>query len=111
MKLIFIAGPYTGISRGEVEDNISLARDMAERLVEHKLAFICPHTNSSHMHDLADAGYWYDFYITILLKCDALITVGEWQKSVGATAEVATAERHQIPIFHDLAKLVRWAGR
>ncbi len=110
-KLVYIAGPYTAPHWSQVEINIERAREAAAWLATHRVPFICPHLNSAHFDDIVPAveyDYWSRMYLEILKRCDAVLTLEGWQRSHGATLEIACANEHDIPVFHDRRKLLRW---
>jgi len=99
MKLLYIAGPFT-IAPGP-EKNTEYAAAFALAAWRRGWATICPHKNSIRFEEERDipAAVWYDGYLAILRKCDAVLLIPGWQKSPGAVAEKAEAERCGIRVF------------
>lgn len=110
IPIVFICAPYSARTGRDIAFNIRLARDYARQLAANELGFICPHTNSAHMHDIGDIEYWYEMYLAILEQCDAMLVVGRWQASVGCRAEIVFATKHSIPTFYNLTELYQWNG-
>lgn len=110
IPIVFICAPYSARTGRDIAFNIRLAREFARQLAANEIGFICPHTNSAHMHDLGDIDYWYEMYLAILEQCDAMLVVGRWQASVGCQAEIVFATKHSIPTFYSLPELYQWNG-
>jgi nucleoside 2-deoxyribosyltransferase len=100
MKLIYIAGPYTGKDRIEVEQNILNARRAMCRLIEQGWAVICPHGNSAHL-DQYPPEYWYAADIEMLKRCDAVFVLTGYSNSKGTLNEILIASAGNIPIFYE----------
>lgn len=94
--LIYVAGPY----RGDVEQNIQNAREVAIELWKLGHTVICPHANSAHMDE---AGIAHETFIEgdlkIIARCDALVVLPVFQDSEGTLQEIAYAERLRVPIY------------
>lgn len=111
MKIIFVCGPYTASTRAGISRNIAAATRVARELARNELGFICPHLNSRHMQDIdVDPAFWCEMYLALIDSCDALLTVGQWQKSVGCQGEIAFAFKHEVPVFHSFEELFKWTG-
>lgn len=103
MKVIFIAGSYIADTWEEVEENIVKARDVAIRLWGKGWAVICPHMNSAHFDMLTSLpeSTYLDGYRIILMRCNALYMMKDWEMSSGARKEHALAEKLGIPILYE----------
>lgn len=105
--LVYVAGPYT---RPDPVENTRLALDAGEELTDSGLvtAFVPHLTLLWHLvHPHADVEYWYEFDLTILRRADVLYRMPG--ASTGADREVAFAESLDIPVFYDIASVLRWA--
>jgi len=110
-KIVYLCGPYSGVDHRVVERNIENARAIAVYLAAHQVQYICPHLNSAHFDTIlpnVSYEFWMTMYLNILVRCDALLTINGWQRSEGATKEVALASDLDMPVFHDRRKLLRW---
>lgn len=115
MKLIYIAGPYTAANAWLVEQNIRRAEEVAASVWLAGMAAICPHANARHMlegvttPESALAGT-----MEMMRRCDAVVLVDGWKRSLGTLAEVAEADRLRIPIFgrngEGVQALMMWAN-
>ena len=96
MIKIFISGPYT---KGDVAQNVKVAMDMSNELMNRGFAPYCPHlTHFLHMNHWQPYEKWLALDCEYLVLCDGVIRLpGE---SVGADKEVILAENKKIPVFH-----------
>jgi hypothetical protein len=135
VKLVYIAGPFTGklddtdrlrLATCAYEDarktlEIKLKRFHTDRhILRAKMLGIevaklgacpwIPHANT----DLLDFEcvqpyeFWIEATLLQLRKCDALIMVDGWESSSGATGEHNEALMIGIPVFYTLTTLRRW---
>jgi hypothetical protein len=114
--LVYIAGPFSGATRADVERNIACA-ELTGLAVARMGAFpFIPHTNTGH--PAFEKAHPYDFWIAagtmaMLYRCDAVLMVDEWEKSKGATGERDEALRIGMPVFgsSQIAELKEWIER
>jgi len=97
MKVIYVAGKYTGKSEWEIYNNIHHARLVAHRLWGEGWAVICPHANTAFFggpetHDI-DRMKWLNGDLEILSRCDAIYMLLGWECSLGAKQEYAVARK------------------
>jgi hypothetical protein len=105
MKKVFIAGPYT---LGDVAQNVKMAMNMANDLINLGFAPYCPHlTHFLHMNHFQLYATWLQLDLIYLACCDALIRLPG--QSNGADGEVKKAEELNIPVFYDLENLLQWS--
>jgi hypothetical protein len=103
MKLVYIAGPYSGGDYLEIDTHIAMARTAAAWLAEHGIGFICPHLNSAHFEAVTPEvpnDYWYQLGVALLQRCDAILLLPGWEQSVGSLLEVSTSRDAEIPVFY-----------
>lgn len=106
--VIYVAGVYRAETEWQVIENIRDAEHIAQEVWKRKMVAICPHLNTSHWGGILPDDVWLKGYLTLLQRCDALITVYNWKTSTGAQAEVAFAKAHSIPVFHFIQDLEAW---
>lgn len=118
MKFVYIAGPYRGGTRQEIDGHIYMAARALRRLARLGIGAFCPHLNSAHFeYYTADvpASYWLDLDLHFLEACDAILLLTGWRSSGGTIAERVRAIEMRIPIFEDTNNgwkgLERWANR
>lgn len=95
MKVVFISGPY----RGDIDRNIAIARDHAERLWKKGYAVFCPHLNSAHMDGICPDQAFLDGDLEILHRCDYIYVLPGWETSEGAKKEAEEAKKWNIPFL------------
>lgn len=108
MKVVYIAGPYRGPDAYEIHRNICRAEELALGAWRMGVAAICPHLNSAHFQGAAPDEVWLEGDLEILRRCDAVLVTPDWERSVGARAEVAEATSRGIPVLFDLMALRAW---
>ncbi len=107
MKKIFIAGPYT---LGDVAQNVKIAMDMANQLIDLGFAPYCPHlTHFLHMNHFQPYEKWLELDLVYLAFCDAIIRLPG--ASNGADGEVRRGVELKIPVFYDLQSLLEWRSK
>jgi nucleoside 2-deoxyribosyltransferase len=112
VKLIYIAGPYSAIK--EREQNLRLAYDAAAAVCDLGLTDVfpvCPTRSTAGLDAHGTPEYFYAGTMELMRRCDAVLLFGDWQKSKGAVAEVAEANRIGKPVFQTAAAVGAWTMR
>jgi nucleoside 2-deoxyribosyltransferase len=108
MKLIYVAGPYRADNAWEVEQNIRRAEELAFRVAEAGAMPACPHTMTRYWDGTLTDEFWLEGTLELLRRCDAVVLVHDWGRSVGTRGELAEAQRLDIPVFYSLLGLTEW---
>src|SRR3954468_12333114 len=108
--LVYIAGP---ISRGDVRENVEQACEAGIRLLKEGIAPLVPHLTcfmgqvyegNGAIPEVLPRGTkitdWYGMSLTEGRRCEALLRLPG--PSTGADLEVLEAEKHGLPVFHDI---------
>jgi len=118
MKVVYIAGPFTGDTAWAIEQNIRKAEELALRVAQMGGAPLCPHTNTRFFHGTCTAEFWYAATMALLKKCDAIVMVNGWEESKGSKEEHAWALDNNVPVFYGdygkrpgLTDLGEWLNR
>ncbi len=100
--LIYIAGKYTADTIEKRQENIDRAKEVAIACWNAGHTVITPHMNTANLdeHTNLTPQDWYDRTLRLLWRCDALVTVDNWQDSKGAIGEVEYAKANGIPVYH-----------
>ena len=98
-RVVYIAGPFRGANAWEIEQNIRRAEELALEAWKTGAAVICPHTNTRFFQGAAPDHIWLEGDLEFVLRSNAVLTTPDWERSVGATREVALAHEMKIPIF------------
>jgi|GEM_PF-2757134 len=106
MKLAYIAGPFRakdkthGYNYYEQQKNIEAARDAGLRICQvmrgEWYCFI-PHMNTSHFQGAMPDQFWLDGDLEALRRCDALVLLSTWWRSVGSRMEKQCAQKLNKP--------------
>lgn len=107
-KVIFISGPFHAVNAWERELNIRRAEVVALEVWKAGAVAICPHTNTAHFEGALQDHVWLLGDMEIMRRCDAVMCVEGWDKSVGSRLEVDEAKRRKLPVFYDINQLTCW---
>ncbi len=112
MKLIYVAGKFSGAIRADVERNIAAAEQLGIEVARIGAMPVIPHANTAHpeFERVQPYQFWIEGTAELLRRCDALLTVDNWQASSGARGEVEIAKAEGLPVFHALNELRTWLG-
>jgi len=100
---VYIAGPYTS---GDVAVNVRNAYAAADRLADLGFAPFVPHaTHFWHMLFPRPYEFWLELDNQFLPFCEAVLRLPGL--SSGADKEVVLAQEIGIPVFTEIAELVR----
>lgn len=108
MKVVYIAGKFTGPNAWVIEQNIRAAELVGFEVALLGAMPLIPHANTRFFHGTKDASFWYEGTLELLRRCDAVMTVVRWEESKGAREEVEEARRRGMPVFHDYMRLGVW---
>jgi len=101
----FVCGPYRAGYGLSVLENIRNAEAVAIELWRKGYVAFCPHKNTAHFDGILPDGAWLAGDMTMLARCDMLVTVPGWEQSEGARAEVEWARSVAMPVCHDLDEI------
>jgi len=99
MKVVYIAGKYRGPNPWAVVQNIRAAEEVAAKVIRAGHMPLTPHKNTAHMEGLADDAFFLAGTMELLRRCDAVLLVPGWSRSVGARLELVEANRIGLPVF------------
>lgn len=101
MKLIYVAGKYSGKNERDKQDNILKAREAAIKLLKLGWAVITPHLNTCNF-DWDMPGYnWLEMDLVILERCDYVFFLEGYKDSAGALIELAHAVNQKTPQIYE----------
>lgn len=100
--VVYIAGKYSAETLELIQANIDKAKAVAQELWGKGYAVICPHTNTAHFDETENCTW--ETYLSgdekIILRCDAVIVLDNYEQSKGAKREIAFAEKNGIPVYY-----------
>lgn len=108
LKLIYIAGPFTGPHAWAIAQNVRAAETCAVGVVEAGAMPVIPHTITRNFEGLASLEFWYEGTLELLRRCDGVYMVPGWETSRGVKAEREEARRLKLPVFEDFVHLEMW---
>ena len=109
MKLAYVSGPYSATSEWERYQNIHRMAEVAHRLWRMGIAAICPDCNTAHFgHDDIPYARFLDGDKIMIERSDLIVMIPGWDRSYGASTELAHARITKVPVYYwpqDLDKL------
>lgn len=104
MKLIYVAGKYSGKTYSEIDDNIKKAEAVSIKLFRKGWAVLTPHKNTAHYEIYEDENLTYETWLNadleMLKRCDAIFMMPGWDDSAGAQQEYQFALDNDMQIFY-----------
>jgi hypothetical protein len=104
MKLMYVAGAYTGKTKEEVDLNIECAKKVGQVVVRKGWYPAIPHANTAGFdRTVSEVTYqfWIDGTLELMRRCDAVIMCPGWESSNGARGEHEEARRLKMPIYYE----------
>ncbi|MCS7123650.1 MAG: DUF4406 domain-containing protein, partial [Candidatus Aenigmarchaeota archaeon] len=105
---IYIAGPYSGKTCREVEQNIKKGLDAFLEIIRKGHFPFLPHLmHYPYIHSKREIHYmeWLIQVAEWLKSCDAVLMIGRWKKSSGASFEHYLARMYGKKIFYKLEEI------
>lgn len=99
MKLVYIAGPFSGATPWDIEQNIRRAEVVGLKVAKAGAMPVIPHANTRFFHGQCTPEFWYEGTLELLKRCDALVLLPGWASSRGSRNERDHAEALGLPIF------------
>jgi hypothetical protein len=112
MKIVYVAGPFSGPTRKQVEANIKNATKAGLEIAELGLMPLIPHANTSHpkFAQLQNYAFWIEGTQKLLEMCNAIYLIQGWESSTGARLEHEFAIEHDIERLYNYTDLETYAG-
>lgn len=108
MRVVYIAGRFTGPNAWEIHRNVCRAESMALAVALAGAMPLCPHTNTQHFHGTLPDTFWYTGTLELLRRCDVVMLVPGWEESKGVAMELEEARRRKMPVFDRVEELKEW---
>jgi hypothetical protein len=96
MKLIFVAGKFSGANAWEIACNVHAAEAAALRVAQLGGMPVVPHSLGQHMFHTLPESFWRDGCLVLLARCDGILLLPSWTSSAAAAVESKFAEEHGI---------------
>ncbi len=98
-KIVYIAGPFRGRNQFETERNVRHAEETGLEVAGLGGAPVIVHSMYRVFQDTLPDKVWTESAMAILARCDAMLLLVGWRKSIGSIIERDEAIRLQLPIF------------
>jgi hypothetical protein len=108
VKLVYIAGPFTGSTAWQIECNVRRAENAGLEVARLRAMPVIPHANTRYFHGELDPEFWYEGTAALLARCDAALFIGGWTDSKGCVHERDLCHELGIPMFFNRVDLERW---
>lgn len=99
MKVVYVAGPFRGLTPWDVEKNIRRAEELALRVANAGAMPLCPHTMTRYFDKQCNDSFWLEGTLELLRRCDAMVMTDDWERSSGTRGERNEARGLGLPIF------------
>jgi len=103
LPVIYIAGPYRAPTPWQVLANVRAAQEVALAVWKMGAVALCPHSNTGLFDGECPDEVWLQGDLELLRRSDAILMMGKWQYSQGASAEYRAAQQLGLPIFNEPA--------
>jgi len=111
MVKIYVAGPYSADNVIDVLKNIGRGEDCCTELFLMGYAPWCPWHDKDYVIRAWQKDFtiemFYEYCLAWLAVSDAMLVIGDWQKSKGTINEIAFADKRGIPVFYDMESLIK----
>ena len=112
VKLVFIAGKFSGANAWEVACNVHRAEAASLRIAQLGGMPVCPHSLGRNMFGTLPEAFWREGCLALLARCDGILLLPRWSDSPGACGEARHADKHGIERWgfghFQTARFVRW---
>jgi len=108
MKLVYIAGPYTGQHFYQEYMNVYRAWLMGTEVARLGAMPVIPQQNTAFMDGVQPYRFWLEGTMEIMRRCDAVLVLSDYDESKGTLGEIDEARRLDMPLFFDLEDLTIW---
>jgi nucleoside 2-deoxyribosyltransferase len=100
MKLVYIAGPFSGSTKEAVAANVAMAASFRLPIAMASGSPVCPHTMTSDLDGTMTYEFWIASTLSLLERCDAILMTPDWSRSSGARGEHGFALDNCLPVFY-----------
>lgn len=107
MKIIYVAGPFRGLTPWDVAENVRAAERIGLLVAKAGAMPLIPHANTAHFEGQQPSKFWLDGTMELLRRCDGAVFIHGWRKSPGSCGEYNEAFDRAMPTL-DLGKYDPW---
>lgn len=99
MKIAYVAGKYRAKTIRGIVENINKAEAVALELWKLGFMVVCPHKNSGLLDGEIPDEAFLNGDIELMLRCDLIVMIPEWEQSTGAVNEKNIAEKDKMEVY------------
>lgn len=111
MRVVYVAGKFTGKNSWEIHRNVFHAESLGMAVAEAGAMPLIPHKNTSNFFGTMTEEFWYEGTMELLRRCDAMILVPGWETSKGTRDEVEWARKGGMRVFTEIDQLKTWLAQ
>jgi hypothetical protein len=93
VKLVFLAGKFSGANAWEIACNTHRAEAVALQVAELGGMPVVPHSLGRSMFGTLPEEFWRAGCLEVLGRCDGILLLPRWSDSTGACAEARHADK------------------
>lgn len=108
IKVVYIAGPFSGADGWEIAENVHRAEQAAREVARMGAAPLTPHSIGARMAGTETYEFWCAATLELMRRADAVLFIEGWEKSRGARGEREEAQRIGLPYFYYQEDLRAW---
>jgi len=108
LPVVYIAGKYRAPTPWQVLGNVRAAQEAALTVWKLGAVALCPHSNTGLFDNECPDDVWLAGDIELLRRSDAVLMIGDWRESSGASAEYKLAVEIGLPVFEHVRRLKTW---
>lgn len=97
--LIYIAGPFRGVTPLDVRRNVEAARDLGYEVARLGGYPVIPHMMTADFDKQLSDDFWLQGTLGLMKACDAVVLHVRWESSSGTVMERATALKLGMEVF------------
>jgi len=105
MKVIFVAGAYSGANAWEVERNVRVCEEASLLVSRLNGVPICLNVMGRFWNGTLPYDHWIEAAKVLILRSDAVFLSSGWQVSSGVPKEIAFSEANNRPVLYTEAEL------
>lgn len=108
MKIVYIAGPFRGLTNYQIKCNVRRAEAAGLEVCKLGAMALIPHKNTEEFQGELPDEFWLDGTLALLRRSDALLAIEGWERSSGSRGEIGEANKLHIPVFYTIEEVRAW---
>ncbi len=109
-KMIYVAGPYTDDGHFTTRMNVLKASEKVAQCFKKGWTVYSPHRTCDGFEYIQDElgldhDKWTELFLEAVKRSDAILMVGDWNKSDGSKEEYKCAKKNGLDIYHSVEEI------